>query len=130
MAILNLPARKTRKTDETAARVEATSADSAATTTEDAARAGAATSATAPEIAAPATAAARGPEPVVLSAEAVEAIGRELDAIRDRVVVDLGAADRDYILRVVRTQRRLELAGRGLMFLGFLRPPGWPASPR
>ena len=71
--------------------------------------------------------AAAAPEPIVLSAESVELIGRELDAIRDRVVADLGTADRDYILRVVRTQRRLELAGRGLMFLGFL-PPAWLAG--
>src|SRR5690625_1453196 len=54
---------------------------------------------------APDTAAA--PEPIVLSAESVEIIGRELDAIRDRIVADLGTADRDYILGVVRTQRRL-----------------------
>ena len=68
-----------------------------------------------------------GSGPIVLSAESVEIIGRELDAIRDRVVADLGTVDRDYILRVVRTQRRLELAGRGLMFLGFL-PPAWLAG--
>jgi len=74
------------------------------------------------------TAKTPGPEPIVLSAESVEIIGHELDAIRDRVRADLGTADRDYILRVVRTQRRLELAGRGLMFLGFL-PPAWLASP-
>src|SRR5699024_2792941 len=67
------------------------------------------------------------PEPVVLSAESVETIGRELDAIRDRVVADLGTADREYILGVVRTQRRLELAGRALMFGGFL-PPLWLAG--
>ncbi|MCZ4539573.1 acyl-CoA desaturase [Dietzia maris] len=73
------------------------------------------------------TAKTPGPEPIVLSAESVEIIGLELDAIRDRVRADLGTADRDYILRVVRTQRRLELAGRGLMFLGFL-PPAWLAG--
>ena len=73
------------------------------------------------------TAKTPGPEPIVLSAESVEIIGHELDAIRDRVRADLGTADRDYILRVVRTQRRLELAGRGLMFLGFL-PPAWLAG--
>lgn len=67
------------------------------------------------------------PEPIVLSAESVEIIGRELDAIRDRVVADLGTADREYILGVVRTQRRLELAGRALMFGGFL-PPVWLAG--
>lgn len=67
------------------------------------------------------------PEPVVLSAESTEIIGRELDAIRDRVAADLGTADRDYILRVVSAQRRLELAGRALMFAGFL-PPAWIAG--
>jgi len=68
-----------------------------------------------------------GPEPLHLSAESVEIIGRELDALRDRVVADLGTADREHILRVLRAQRRLELAGRVLAFGGFL-PPVWLAS--
>ncbi|MGD0453308.1 MAG: fatty acid desaturase [Solirubrobacteraceae bacterium] len=59
-----------------------------------------------------------------LSPEQLEAFGRELDAIRARVVADLGERDVDYIEKVIRTQRGLEVAGRALLFLGFL-PPAW-----
>jgi NADPH-dependent stearoyl-CoA 9-desaturase len=59
-----------------------------------------------------------------LTPEQLEAFGQELDAIRARVVADLGERDADYINKVIRTQRGLELAGRGLLFLGFL-PPAW-----
>jgi fatty acid desaturase len=54
----------------------------------------------------------------------VEQIGREIDAIRARVVADLGQEDVEYIRRILRIQRRLELAGRGMLWLGFL-PPLW-----
>src|SRR5271169_3564152 len=54
----------------------------------------------------------------------LEAFGRELDAIRARVVADLGERDSVYINKVIRTQRALEVAGRGLLFVGFL-PPAW-----
>ena len=67
------------------------------------------------------------PEPVHLSAEAVEEIGRELDELRNRITADLGDKDREYILGIIRLQRRLELTGRGLMFAGFL-PPAWIAG--
>ncbi len=59
-----------------------------------------------------------------LTPEQLEAFGQELDAIRARVVADLGERDADYINRVIRVQRGLEVAGRGLLFLGFL-PPAW-----
>ncbi len=59
-----------------------------------------------------------------LTPEQLEAFGRELDAIRARVVADLGERDADYINKVIRTQRGLEVAGRALLFLGFL-PPAW-----
>jgi fatty acid desaturase len=59
-----------------------------------------------------------------LSPEQLEAFGQELDAIRARVVADLGERDADYINRIIRTQRGLEVAGRALLFLGFL-PPAW-----
>ena len=71
--------------------------------------------------------ATEGPGTVHLSPESVEIIGRELDALRDRVVADLGTADRDHILRVLRMQRRLEVTGRALLFAGFL-PPAWIAG--
>ncbi|MGH2978223.1 MAG: fatty acid desaturase family protein [Solirubrobacterales bacterium] len=57
----------------------------------------------------------------------IESFGEELDAIRERVVADLGERDAGYIRKVIRAQRRLEVAGRGLMFAGFL-PPAWLAG--
>jgi len=62
-----------------------------------------------------------------LTPEQFEELGRELDAVRKDVVDDLGQADADYIRTVVTVQRRLEIAGRGLLFLGFL-PPAWLAG--
>jgi NADPH-dependent stearoyl-CoA 9-desaturase len=54
----------------------------------------------------------------------LEAFGKELDAVRARVVADLGERDAGYINKVIRTQRGLEVAGRALLFFGFL-PPAW-----
>ncbi|MGV9412456.1 fatty acid desaturase family protein [Nocardia sp. NPDC003693] len=65
--------------------------------------------------------------PLVLSPEQVEDIGRELDEIRARVVADLGERDREYIYSIIKAQRGFEIAGRGLMYLGFL-PPFWLAG--
>ena len=45
------------------------------------------------------------------------ALGRDLDELRERVLADLGEADRKYIYDVVKVQRALEVAGRGLLFL-------------
>ncbi len=59
-----------------------------------------------------------------LTPEQLEAFGSELDDVRARVVADLGQRDADYINKVIRAQRGLEVAGRGLLFLGFL-PPAW-----
>jgi linoleoyl-CoA desaturase len=59
-----------------------------------------------------------------LTAEQTEALGRELDALRQRVVADLGERDANYIRRLIRTQRGLEVAGRGLLCFGIL-PPAW-----
>ncbi|MFC8384653.1 fatty acid desaturase family protein [Nocardia sp. NPDC056952] len=65
--------------------------------------------------------------PVILSPDQVEELGAALDAIRARVVDDLGERDRDYIYNIIKTQRGFEIAGRGLMYLGFL-PPFWLAG--
>jgi fatty acid desaturase len=62
-----------------------------------------------------------------LTPEQVEEFGRELDAIRQRMVADLGREDVEYINKIIKTQRGLEVAGRGLMYLGFL-PPAWLAA--
>jgi fatty acid desaturase len=59
-----------------------------------------------------------------LTPQQLEAFGQELDAIRTRVVADLGERDSDYINKLVRTQRGLEIAGRVLLFVGFM-PPAW-----
>jgi NADPH-dependent stearoyl-CoA 9-desaturase len=59
-----------------------------------------------------------------LTDEQFEAFGKELDAIRTRAVAELGERDADYINKVIRVQRGLEVAGRGLLMLGFL-PPAW-----
>jgi NADPH-dependent stearoyl-CoA 9-desaturase len=62
-----------------------------------------------------------------LTPEQFEAFGQELDALRARVLADLGERDADYIHKVIRAQRGLEVAGRGLLFFGFL-PPAWLAG--
>ncbi len=62
-----------------------------------------------------------------LTPEQLEAFGEELDVIRARVVADLGERDANYIGKVIRAQRGLEVAGRGLLFAGFL-PPAWVAG--
>jgi fatty acid desaturase len=62
-----------------------------------------------------------------LTPEQVEQLGVELDALRERVVADLGERDVEYIQRVIKAQRGLEVAGRGLLFFGVL-PPAWLAG--
>jgi len=64
---------------------------------------------------------------VTLTPEQADAFGRELDAIRDRVIADLGQADVDYIRRVIKTQRSMEVTGRALLFAGIF-PPAWLAG--
>ena len=59
-----------------------------------------------------------------LTAAQAEAFGAEMDALRQRLVADLGAEDAHYIRTVITVQRRLEMIGRGLLFAGFL-PPAW-----
>ncbi|AXV06099.1 putative LINOLEOYL-CoA DESATURASE (DELTA(6)-DESATURASE) [Euzebya pacifica] len=63
----------------------------------------------------------------LLTDEQVEALGRDLDVIREREFADLGEIDSTYIRRIVAVQRSLEIGGRGLLFLGFL-PPAWFAG--
>jgi NADPH-dependent stearoyl-CoA 9-desaturase len=72
------------------------------------------------------TAPALPPAPA-LTPEQLDAFGQELDAIRARVVADLGERDAGYINRVIRAQRGLEVAGRGLLFFSLL-PPAWLAG--
>jgi len=62
-----------------------------------------------------------------LTAEQVERFGAEMDAIRERMLAARGKSDADYIRRVIRTQRRLEMTGRGLLWAGWF-PPAWLAG--
>ena len=48
----------------------------------------------------------------------IEAIGRELDALRDEVLADLGEADARHIRFVVRFARGSAVAGRSLLMFG------------
>ena len=57
-----------------------------------------------------------------LSAEELEAFGAEMDAIRQRIVADLGEQDSAYIYDIVKKQRAFELAGRALFYLPVV---GW-----
>jgi len=65
------------------------------------------------------------PDPTAhLSAEQVDALARELDAIRKEVFDSRGAADAGYIRAVIQAQRTLELASRGVLLFS-LFPPAW-----
>jgi NADPH-dependent stearoyl-CoA 9-desaturase len=57
----------------------------------------------------------------------IASLGEELDALRERVIGDLGDRDVDYIRNLIRAQRTLEVSGRGLLFLSIL-PPAWLAG--
>lgn len=59
-----------------------------------------------------------------LAAEQCEAFGAEMDALRQRIVAQLGTEDAQYIRQVIRVQRTLEVTGRALLFAGVL-PPAW-----
>ncbi len=66
-------------------------------------------------------------DPITLTPEQLESFGAELDAIRQRVIADRGERDANYIRRVIKVQRGLEVGGRALLFVGFL-PPAWLAG--
>ncbi len=57
----------------------------------------------------------------------IEALGVELDAIRQQVVDSRGDRDAAYIRSVIAAQRRLELASRGVLLVSLL-PPAWLAG--
>ncbi|MBJ7530046.1 MAG: acyl-CoA desaturase, partial [Nocardioides sp.] len=62
-----------------------------------------------------------------LTPEDIEAIGVELDAIRQSVLDDRGASDAAYIRKVVDVQRKLELGSRAVL-LASVFPPAWVAG--
>ena len=69
----------------------------------------------------------RAADPAVVSYEEVEALGAELDDLRARTVAKLGSEDREYIYKVIKAQRGLEVAGRVGMYAPLL-PPVWLAG--
>ena len=64
---------------------------------------------------------------MTLTTEQLDALGQELDALRKRVMDDLGERDVAYIRNLIKAQRALEFSGRGLLFASFL-PPAWVAG--
>ncbi|MBC7677881.1 MAG: acyl-CoA desaturase [Pseudorhodobacter sp.] len=62
-----------------------------------------------------------------LSRQDIEALGRDLDAIRERIIGSRGADDAAYIRKVIDVQRSLELASRAVLLFSLL-PPAWIAG--
>ena len=62
-----------------------------------------------------------------LSAAQVEALGRELDALRQEVVDSRGSADAAYIRKVIKVQRTLDLSSRAVLLFSIF-PPAWVAG--
>src|ERR687889_570993 len=59
-----------------------------------------------------------------LTPEDIENLGKELDAIRQRVLDERGEQDAAYIRTVIATQRKLELGSRAVL-LASMFPPAW-----
>jgi len=62
-----------------------------------------------------------------LSEEQLAQLAEEFDAIRDRVMADLGERDRRYIESMIEMQRRLAVLGRALLVASRNRP-AWAAG--
>jgi NADPH-dependent stearoyl-CoA 9-desaturase len=62
-----------------------------------------------------------------LAPDQIDRFGEELDAIRQRILDARGERDANYIRRVIRAQRGLEVAGRALLWAGVF-PPAWVAG--
>ncbi|HEX5526722.1 MAG TPA: fatty acid desaturase [Solirubrobacterales bacterium] len=62
-----------------------------------------------------------------LSTEQLDELAREFDAIRDRVMAELGDRDRRYIESMIEMQRRLAVLGRALL-LGSRNRAVWAAG--
>ena len=57
-----------------------------------------------------------------LSAEQIEELGRELDAIHDEVYEDLGDRDRRYIVAMIEMHRRLAVLSRTVLLAARFKP--------
>jgi fatty acid desaturase len=52
----------------------------------------------------------------------IDAFGAELDDLRARIVADLGEKDAEYIRDIVAKQKKLEVAGRAMLWAGWFPP--------
>src|SRR5215210_7668441 len=59
-----------------------------------------------------------------LTAEDIEALGAELEAIRAEFIEKRGESDAKYIRKVIKAQRQLELGSRAVLLFS-LFPPAW-----
>ena len=59
-----------------------------------------------------------------LTPEDIEALGAELDAIRQDILDSRGESDAAYIRKVIDTQRKLELGSRAVLLVSMF-PPAW-----
>ena len=66
-------------------------------------------------------------QPAQLTAQQVEALGRELEAIRQEVINSRGERDANYIHTIIAVQRGLEVGGRAALMVSIL-PPAWLAG--
>ena len=57
-----------------------------------------------------------------LTAEDIEQMGRELDAIREQVVSSRGERDAKYIRTVIDVQRKLEIGSRAVLLFSLFPP--------
>ena len=64
--------------------------------------------------------------PVALDDDAIEAFGRELDALQRETKASLGQRDRDYIRRMIKIQRSMALGGRVLIYASLPLMPAFP----
>lgn len=62
-----------------------------------------------------------------LSAETLDRLAEEFDAIHDEVYASLGEKDRKYIKSVIAAQRQLVVAGRVILFASSSKP-AWVAG--
>ena len=57
-----------------------------------------------------------------LTEDQLQELAQDLNTIRDDVLADLGERDANYIRRVIRLHRALEVGGRVMMPFGFIPP--------
>jgi fatty acid desaturase len=62
-----------------------------------------------------------------LTDQDLDDLARELDAIREHILMSRGESDAAYIRKVVDVQRKLEFASRGILLFS-LYPPAWIAG--